>query len=628
MHFFSFDHKLLCMVNSLKRIGELSRRCRPSVVGLTAVLIYAAALYVLFPAPQTAPAGGVATAALARHHAAVWLAALVLAGLTASARSRRPSLPLTLLTSGSAGAFYFVFTFGVKILDPVYVSWMFRGDWAGHLLSWLFFSNEPWHFPPGRIEAFGVPAGTSVGLTDCIPLLAMPLKLVAAHLPPVCQFFGLWFFLCYVLQGVFGALLMRTLTGNPALQVLGACFFIVNPALLQRVGHLALCGHWVLLAALWLAFGGRRGRSFRRPLAEWLALLAVGTWVHPYICAMAAGVALATYARWWLVEGEIGLKRFAAAVAVSSLAVSVFGWASGAIVLGGGLDSSAVGYGHYSMNLASPVDPAGWSKALRDYPRATAGQYEGFNFLGTGAIVVVLWAIYSSLSRPPSRTTVRRMVPFLALAAFYTAFAISDTVTLGGATLFKVPLPSFLLDLAGVFRSSGRFFWPVTYLLLFLSIGMVVRRNRPLVAAGLLGAALLLQVADSFDVVRHQLKFNETAVWENPLKDPFWRGLGRRYRRIVLYPALWEERVWPLCYLAARQGMSINVSSAARWDAERSERFMAGVKSDIEADRLDPRTVYVIGDGAFAQVGGDPALRGGCREIDGFHVLVAEGGHR
>ena len=65
--------------------------------------------------------------------------------------------------------------------------------------------------------------------------------------------------LCYVLQGVFGALLVRQVTADLTLQVLGAALFVQTPALLHRFGHTALCAHWTLLAAIWIA-GDRRPR--------------------------------------------------------------------------------------------------------------------------------------------------------------------------------------------------------------------------------------------------------------------------------------------------------------------------------------------------------------------------------
>src|SRR5262249_48903744 len=53
------------------------------------------------------------------------------------------------------------------------------------------------------------------------------------------------------------------------------------------------------------------------------------------------------------------------------------------------------GFDFYSMNLLSPINPAPFrSIALPSLPFATAGQYEGYNYLGLGIIgLLVLNAV-------------------------------------------------------------------------------------------------------------------------------------------------------------------------------------------------------------------------------------------
>ena len=104
-----------------------------------------------------------------------------------------------------------------------------------------------------EILGVGYPVTTSIGNTDAVPLVAFPLKPLHAALPDPGQYLGAWLLACYVLQGVFGVLLLRHVTADPALQTLGAALLVQTPALLFRTGHTALCGHWLLLAALWIA---------------------------------------------------------------------------------------------------------------------------------------------------------------------------------------------------------------------------------------------------------------------------------------------------------------------------------------------------------------------------------------
>lgn len=163
------------------------------------------------------------------------------------------SIHWMVFSSAAIGIVYFVLVLGTRIIDPTEIAWLMeRIDWSQHFLGWYLFRSEPWQFPPGRLASVEHPLGASLGYTDSIPLLAVLLKPFHGVLPEDFQYFGLWLALCFCLQGLFGALLIRTASENLGVQLLGAAFFVVSPILLARIGHPALCCHWLLLAALWL----------------------------------------------------------------------------------------------------------------------------------------------------------------------------------------------------------------------------------------------------------------------------------------------------------------------------------------------------------------------------------------
>ncbi len=119
------------------------------------------------------------------------------------------------------------------VLDPSNISW-FRGDSVGHFLAWHFFRREPWGVPPGQIDGLLAPLGTSIGSADALPLLGFPLKLFHAVLPSDFQYLGLWLFICYALQGVFGYLLARTFCRSRWLALLVGLFFLFSPIMIFR----------------------------------------------------------------------------------------------------------------------------------------------------------------------------------------------------------------------------------------------------------------------------------------------------------------------------------------------------------------------------------------------------------
>ena len=201
------------------------------------------------------------------------------------------------LAGGVIGLVAFASSLGLDLLDPRNVDWLLHGDWRIHFLGWHLFRHGPWTFPIGATPLLAAPIGSSVGLTDSIPIAAFLAKALDPVLPADVQYLGLWLAGCFVLQGVFGALLLRLVTDRVLLQVLGAALLVLSPPLVFRVPHPALTAHWLLLAALWFYF--RRGRDAvsRRALAGWAALAGVASATHPYLLVMVLMVMGAAYAR-------------------------------------------------------------------------------------------------------------------------------------------------------------------------------------------------------------------------------------------------------------------------------------------------------------------------------------------
>lgn len=176
------------------------------------------------------------------------------------ARPRKLYLPLVVIALVGFG--FALYRFGRHVLNPGNITW-FQGDSTWHFLVWHFFRHEAWGLPPGRVEGFMAPLGTSIGSADALPLLAFPLKLFSDALPPDFQYLGPWLFICYVLQGIFGYLLARTCCRNHGLALLIGLFFLFSPIMIFRAGHIALSSHWILLFALWHYFA-----SAKRPDLE------------------------------------------------------------------------------------------------------------------------------------------------------------------------------------------------------------------------------------------------------------------------------------------------------------------------------------------------------------------------
>ena len=78
-------------------------------------------------------------------------------------------------------------------------------------------------------------------------------------LPHTFQYFGIFVALCFILQGVFGALLVSLFTDCYFYCGLGAAFLSLAPVLVERAfRHCALTAQFLIIAALYYYFKNKK----------------------------------------------------------------------------------------------------------------------------------------------------------------------------------------------------------------------------------------------------------------------------------------------------------------------------------------------------------------------------------
>jgi hypothetical protein len=156
----------------------------------------------------------------------------------------------------------------------------------------------------------------------------------------------------------------------------------------------------------------------------------------------------------------------------------------------------------------------------------------------------------------------------------FTIFALSNIIYVGPVKLVDVPLPGRVVQTVSMFRSTGRFFWPVMYSITALAI------VAPIALYGRYGSLLLclavpLQWIDSRPL--RQLLEMSTHAPEKPHIDlETWRSVMTHHNSIqvlpqyfcLLRPTGWNAEVAvELQLLAAFADRPINTISAARLGA-------------------------------------------------------------
>jgi hypothetical protein len=540
--------------------------------------------------------------------------------------------------------FYILYLFPLNFLDGTSSFWESPPieDVATQISGLRYYISDQWRFPLFRTYGLDPPDGISIIYTDSLPIFAVFAKILYHVFGTHFNYFGLWIGLCYILQAISAVVLLASLGVRGHIPALAAAGIALSmPSFLFRLFHPTLCAHFLIMLALSFYFTSIRTASFHR-VWPWFCVLAwVSLWVQAYIFVMVSMILFGTAIQVALAKKRGWLEGSCAVVTCGAGALCVM-WASGYFWGRYGVKLWEIGttewFGWTSMNLLSPVVPQWsglfqWSGLLPD-PRkfvgatagpyrevavidATGGQYEGFNYLGAGVLLLVGVALW--LDRRNLALRAKKYWGLLAALFVLTALATTHRVYVGslGITLFdRVPL--VLEDI----RSSGRLFWPVGYTVMAASIAVVAVRSRRSIGVGLLLGALVLQVGDTA-WLRYWARNWATQGYAGSLVIPAtpWVDLIRQHHELKIFPTsacAAESKAWnPIADLVFYASESLTPVNTAANDRSKT----VDCRIETKAARylaVGEKTLVVMLDARYVEefASGHPEYRSLCRSFD------------
>ena len=565
-----------------------------------------------------------------------------------------------LLVPGLIGFVCYALLTSFQGLNPFDVDWMlpfWRGsiDSATHYLGWEFFRQAPLlQWPPGKSPNLGPMGGSGVALTDSLPLFAFIFKPLTFWFSQPFQYFGIWVLTCFVLQAIFAWKLLTIWVKQWEHVVLGTYFFCFAPIFIDRMTvHLALAGHWVLLAGLYLLF------SPKSKFKHWTLLAVVSMLVQPYLAIICAALFFA-----WALIALIETRAYFQVVKELSIFIGVLfisGWLAGLFFFGLG-SAQAAGFGTYSANVLAWVDPgfpwyekALWSRYVPDQWQNT-GQYEGMNYLGSGVLLLAFVALGYQLIKGTwksrgmqvaiilsfvaafgrSGSTQRDLVFLLGVlsAVVFSVlskhFSLNKSTTVVYVLLFtsliliaftyqifigdflvaNFTVPESIIKLLSVVRTSGRMLWPVTYMLIALVIVLVSRNFRRELASGFIVLVIFFQVFESVGAVGVTKSMFTRSGPTEVLVSPLWDTFGEKYQNIaivlpndgpILYPTnpdfaapegsfLWRE----IGLFAVKHHMQLNSFYFSREPTLQNESEARLLRTTVNTGEYRKDTLYVF----------------------------------
>ncbi len=513
--------------------------------------------------------------------------------------------------------FFLAFT-GAKIALPTNLGWILvsNGDPVQHYVGWNFFRGAPFfQWPFGRNWAYGETLSSSIVFTDSIPLFAFIFRPFSSFLPAQFQYFGVWILACFVLQAVFAWQLISHFTRDNWHRMFATGLFVLSPPMLWRLsGHEALIGHWLILAALCVFM------QERRKIPLWTLLLCVASLIHAYLCAMVIAIWLADVIR------RFAYKTTPARLLATEVAIVIVCLGAAMTFAGYFISTgvSAGGFGYFRMNLLAFFDPSPiWSSFYSDAYRN--GDYEGFAYLGAGMLVLTVIALVAlALRKRPIGVNRRVVVPLGVLAVLLMVYALSDHVALGPYELFHYRLPGFLRKVSSTFRVSGRFGWPVVYLIelaVFAILFSQTRTEKRLVS-WMLFAMLALQ---AYDVTKaaNILQAGWNRPYSPPLKAAFWDEAAKKYKHIALiYPTEDTQDVGSLMLFASDHHIAVNGGSIARIDPVKLAALQDEMRQTVAQSSYRGDTLYVVLRDNLWDEALDKYSGGFKGVIDGYRVIA------
>ncbi len=532
---------------------------------------------------------------------------------------------------------FFIAVFGLEIVKPSHISWLLvphdanlQMDKPYHFLGWHYLRFSDWSLPLGSIDGYFAPFQINAAYSDSIPWLAVLAKAIVPRSAEPFQYSGLWLASCFALQGYFASRLMQELSRDRSIIFAGTLLMISAPVLLFRLDHLALCAHWMILAAITWAL---RLQSFPRPEQRrpslallWLGVLLapLATATHPYLGAMISTIILFQY---FFLKNLHGRWLPAVCLVLANGVVLVlFGYVPALV-------DSKPGSHYYAADVFTFLNSMGRSALVPGFP-TWGGQYEGFAYLGLGVIlslVCYIWLLRRhQLVRHRLGAFARQPLGLALLGLFI--FALSYHVRFFSKWIIALDWLYIPLEpLTASFRSAGRFSWPLYYYLIALSVVWLKPYfNRPKLWL-LLTLILGLQIADQ-RMIWQQSGFGQhfqAASYERLDRYLSRQGELRLMPPFINYHTCTEEAypagyLQPLAYFAAYHRLTLNSGSIANLDPKLAAAHCHREVSEF-LKKPKPGVSYVIGTN-WAKEHASQVSQMNCQWIDGYQICKTKPG--
>ncbi|WP_186649156.1 DUF6311 domain-containing protein [Fluviispira vulneris] len=484
--------------------------------------------------------------------------------------------------------FLFGFRFSFYILDPRRIEWIshFGRDLSLNFLSWHIFRDSPWSFPLGYIESINYPDGISIAYSDPTMLFCVLFKLLNPLLPSYFQYLGIWYFLNYALQGLFAALIFKNIKCSLKLKLLAVPFLIFSTVLLDRVSHLTLNAHWLILASFYLYLSSEM--SNKKKIIWHSIIVYITVWLHPYLTFMLFSLFSALILKIYFTDKK-QFKFLSFLFTFTFISVFISWYIIGYFHLGHIVDDLNLSY---RSNLNTFINSMGKYALLNPLP-STGGDYEGSAYLGLGLLMILVVLLFEKW--PKQKYIFNKENKYLLwIIVILTLLATGLNFKFGNITILNIS-KTFLIDyIFIVYRSMGRFIWPVYYFIIIFSLLSLIFRERSIYKKYILFIiALIIQLIDLYPLYKPVALNLANGFSVKRDFSPWVKFMGADKNKLIFYPnqEYFYEDFW---LLSKEYKYSTNIGYFARIDLHKFKENEKNVYKNIVGGYIPRDTVYVV----------------------------------
>lgn len=390
------------------------------------------------------------------------------------------------------GTLCFLIVFGTNTLDVTNDSWIFHCDIdvKQHYIGWISFRRSQWSFPLGMLYNLSYPATSSIVFTDSIPYIAIFFKLIRGVLPETFQYFGWFTLLSCALVGAYFAKLMGRFVWSKVVCLSFAVIAVLSFPMLERsFYHTSLMAQWIILMSFDMWFSQIAYENRVKSCVSWAFVALLCSGIHVYFVPMIFGIMCVSYLEKFISGKKIeALLDVVATSFLMCIMVAISLWALGAFSC---KSTGEYWIGEFGSNLNCFINSLGKSLFLPKLDLVSIFQYEGAAYLGLGILILtaancVMGICYILQKRgrigeqiEKSKTEIFRLglncirnhprrFCLLFMCVAFSIAAVFPMVSVNGKIILNIKLSKTLLGILGIFRSNGRFIWPVLYIVILL----------------------------------------------------------------------------------------------------------------------------------------------------------------